>query len=498
MDLSRFVRITRDGSATSGGTGYLLHGDLVLTARHVVAGANELVVHYDGREGPAEAKPERVVWEGKDDLDVAVLAVKSDRLLAREVLTPRQFQGEVPWRSRGWARVAPAPSPKSTSVVDGMSGLGGRAYEFSATARRFEVGVDDPPKGVEWWKGVSGAPVFSDRWLLGVIAQGEKPFEGGRLDAIPIAALWKAPGFLAAIGIDASWQELRERRRRDLVVDLTTILTNNPEAAWEITVAEASWRAVVEKKKDGGAGRLAVALCDAPSWRAVLETFDRVHESLWAGEKEDKAEQAETIVQILDRVLPEIYATTSLQALPAAENGLFITLPIETSTLAEVAMAAVDGRGLAYDSISERNSYPLGRGLYVWKRKGLPTDLDISSEGALREFLLQLAATIKMDREDQEAYRQPERLGDLAGGVNAALEREVRQYREPRRYFAYPSSFREACPGLLVQLREKVPALHLVELAAATRREEREQSDPLRSILFRSFDQKRKKGKRRP
>ncbi len=104
MELSRFVRITRDGSDTNGGTGYLLHGDLVLTARHVVAGAQDLVVHYDGREGAAETNEVKVAWEGDGDLDVAILAIGTDLRIPRQVLDPRRFRGEVPWRSRGWAR----------------------------------------------------------------------------------------------------------------------------------------------------------------------------------------------------------------------------------------------------------------------------------------------------------------------------------------------------------------------------------------------------------
>jgi len=350
MDLARFVRITRDGSDTSGGTGYLLNGDRVLTARHVVAGAKELTVHFDGHEGPDVARKVWVEWQGEADLDVAVLGVEADLRLARQILEPGRFRGELTWRSRGWARAARQPAPESTSIVDAMSSLAGRAYEFSPTARRFEVGVDDPPDGVDWWKGVSGAPVFCDQWLVGVIAHGDPTFEGGRLGAIPIAALWTAPRFLEAVGYDASWQELRARRRRELIGDLAAILEEHPKAADAIAAESPAWGAVL-RRKGGGVAALAEALCEAPSWRSVLEAFDQAHRKLAEGAAaETTSEEADAIVEVLDRVLPEVYGASEMHEAPFAAGGLLVTLPVETSTLAEVAMAAKLARS-AGDSV---------------------------------------------------------------------------------------------------------------------------------------------------
>jgi hypothetical protein len=81
----------------------------------------------------------------------------------------------------------------------------------------------------------------------------------------------------------------------------------------------------------------------------------------------------------------------------------------------------------------------------------------------------------------------------LAPLVNLQIERDVR-FGEPRRYFAFSREFAEKHRAFLARVREQVPALHLVELAAKTLVEERIACEPLQSILFRSFrGRKRKK-----
>ncbi len=486
MDLSRFVRITRDGSATNGGTGYLLHSDLVLTARHVVADASELVVHYDGRLGPAEAKVERVAWEGAGDLDVAVLEVKTDRLLAREVLDPRRFRGELRWRSRGWARVAPLPSPASTSVVDAMSALGGRAYEFSVTAERFEVGVDDPPVGVDWWKGASGAPVFSDRGLLGVIAHGDRPFEGGRLAAIPIAALWGAEGFLAAIGNDASWQELRARRREELVDHLTEILTEHRKAAETLAAEDESWRRALLDKEHGGPAGLARALVAAPSWRGVLNAVYCAHQRLLnAGNVGSSAGEAEALGRLLNRALPDVYAASEILQSPFAAGSLVLTLPVESETLAEISMAAIEGRPLDFDAVKGRRDVPRGRAMFSLESLTQPTDFDWKGEGAVREWILYLADWLGMAPKTLQTLGAPERIESLAKLVNHEIERDVRDHL-PRRFFLFTPEFQKKHGDFLTELGNRLPALQLAVLAGHELADELIATEPLLNILFHS------------
>ncbi len=485
MELSRFVRITRDGSATQGGTGYLLHGDLVLTARHVVTGAQDLVVHYDGREGLAETKKVRIAWEGDGDLDVAILDIETDLRIPRQVLDPRRFRGEVPWRSRGWARAAPEMQEGDACVVDGMSPLSGRAYEFSPKARHFDVGVDDPPRSVEWWKGVSGAPVFSDQWLVGVIACGDSPFDGKRLKAIPVAALWKEPGFLKEIGHDASWQELRERRRRALIDHLSEILSKHHKAAETLAAEEESWRRAL--KSEGAAG-LAKALVDAPSWRSVLKAIDGAHERLLKSKDADSRGEARALEEVLRRALPEVYSASEYVSSPLEEGSLIVTLPVETETLAEVAMAAIEGRAVDYSEVKGKHDLPKGRGMYRFESLNQRTDFDYKSEGRVREWIVLLAEHLGLQPRVVETLGTPERMDELAQLVNFDLEREVRRYNLPRRYFLFTPDFQELHGDFLPLLSEKLPALQLGVLQGRGMADEIMNTEPLLSILFRSHE----------
>lgn len=485
MELSRFVRITRDGSDTKGGTGYLLHGDIVLTARHVVAGAQDLVVHYDDREGRAETRKVRIAWEGGDDLDVAVLAIETGLRIPRQVLDPRRFRGEVPWRSRGWARAAPETPEGNACVVDGMSPLSGRAYEFSPTARHLHVGVDDPPRSVEWWKGVSGAPVWSDRWLIGVIAQGDTPFDGKRLNAVPVAALWKEPGFLREIGHDASWQELREGRRRALADHLSEILQEHHRAAETLAAEDETWRRTL--KAEGAAG-LAKALVDAPSWRSVLQAIDAAHDRLLKSKTADSSGEARALEALLRRALPEVYAASEYATSPLEEGSLVVTLPVETETLAEVAMAAIEGREVDFLEVRGKHDLPQGRGMYRFESLNQRTDFDYKSEGRVREWIVSLAEHLGLQPRVIQTLGTPERFDELAKLVNFELERDVRRYSLPRRYFLFTPDFQGLHGDFLALLSEKLPALQLGVLEGRGMAEEIMDTEPLLSILFRSSE----------
>ncbi len=241
MELARFVRITRDGSPSKGGTGYLIARHLVLTARHVVAGATRIEVLYDGADGKqAAAEPIQPPYLGDGDLDIAVLRIATDLDIPTVPLSPERFHGERPWRSRGWARAAREVKGDQAKQVDHMSALAGTAYEFSSEAQSFEAGVNDPPTEVEWWMGASGAPVFlGDRFperLVGVIAHGQRPFDGTRLRAVPLAAVWD-DRFLAAIDYEATEAERRHRRREDLISSLASALNLHESAAQAIAAS---------------------------------------------------------------------------------------------------------------------------------------------------------------------------------------------------------------------------------------------------------------------
>lgn len=502
MDLARFVRITRDNSPA--GTGYLIARNLVLTARHVVAGTAKIEVRYDRADGEeATAEPTEPPYLGGGDLDIAVLRLTTDLDIPVVPLAPDRFRGDRSWRSRGWARAAPEIADDEANQVDHLCALAGTAYEFSAQAHSFEVGVNEPPTGLSWWKGASGAPVFlSDRSperLVGVIVHGNQPFDGKRLRAVPLAAVW-GDQFLAAIDYDKTREERRQRRRGELISSLASILDRQKGAAQAIAAENPEWQEAFKLKESGGYQGLATALCETGSWRKVIEALDRAHLKLVKQEEDEArktptASDSETIVRIVERVLPEVYYSTASQALPDGE-GSFLALPIETETLAEITMAAIDGRDLVLDEVKEQKTFPKSPVQIDPRHSKVPQGFDFNRDAALSEWLGVIARWIGLDTDDLEALNSPNRLDEFAQRIDREIETEVER-EGPRRYFVYPRNFAQGHAKFLERLKDALPSLRIVELTEKTRLEERDACEPLRAILFRSYERRNKKGRRR-
>lgn len=498
MELARFVRITCDRSPS--GTGYLIARHLVLTARHVVEGATRIEVLYDGADGKqAAAEAIGPHYLGEGDLDIAVLRVETALDIPSVPLAPERFRGDRPWRSKGWAEAAREVEADDARQVDHMSSLAGKAYEFSSAAQSFEAGVNDPPAGVEWWKGASGAPVFlgdrSPERLVGVIASGRRPFNGKRLHAVPLSAAWNDPRFLAAIEYDQTREERRQRRRGDLISSLAIILARNESASHAIAAELSAWQEALARKESGGFLGLATALCEAASWRNVIEALDRAHLKLIAQEGEAPAGNSEVIVRIVERLLPEVYYSTAGHVLPDGE-GSVLELPVETETLAEISMAAIDGRCLTFDDVKEKRSYP-GSPLQIDPdHPQVPNGFDFSTNAALGEFLKVTARWLGLDPKDFKTLSSPERIDELAQRIDREIEADVRR-SEPRHYFVYRSEFAQSHRAFLERLELAVPSLKLVALTGKTLNEERDACEPLRAILFRSYERRSKKGRRR-
>lgn len=491
MELKRFVRVlARDGDRRRGGTGYLIDGERVLTARHVVEEAGSISVLYDQPTGGGvQTAPTEVAWQGEGDLDVAVLRVSTGLRLGRLLLQPVTWEGgDRPYRSRGWAIAGGEPPPAEPSVLPGFTELAGTAFEFVAEAASFGCSVEAPPNGAEWWKGASGAPVFCERNLVGVIDSARDAFRGGRLTAVPVTALWQSPGFREAVGADATREEILEERRQDLRRHVEEILRGSPEAALALAAERPDWKTLLQTE---GSAALAAAICASASWAEVLDAIDGAHEKL--GRRAEHAAAADGLFQLLHRLLPELYAAEALVALPEAPGGYLVSFPVETETFAEIAMAAFDGRPLAFQEADTPQRFPAGTALLRPPDPDQEHGYDFTSEEGFRQWLLRLADWLDLEPSHQRAASEPHRVRELARIVDHQIEREATRYRMPRRYFAYPHGFATAHQPFLARVRESLPALHLVELAGESLDEERRALDPLQMILYRAFRARRSK-----
>ncbi|MFD5840907.1 NACHT domain-containing protein [Streptomyces chartreusis] len=192
------------GPATSG-SGYLVGSRALLTARHVIIPALSQggTVWFRLLCGPGQAADQgwqraRVVW-ASEELDAALVATGIDGV-------PRSAP-EVGWGrvESTWPLPCTAVGFPARELADGTQDsdqLAGTVVPL-AQLKRGRIAVDvrgSGRGGTNSWGGFSGAGLFALNRLIGVVT-GLSPstaYEGRRLYAVPVAALWADAGFRAA------------------------------------------------------------------------------------------------------------------------------------------------------------------------------------------------------------------------------------------------------------------------------------------------------------
>lgn len=197
LDPCRAVQVLAD--RTGGrrlGSGYQVAADLVLTADHVIAGAQALTVRFIDGPGRIREVPARTVW-AHGSVDLAVLRLDT----ATAGLTPVRF-GQLrgaaaceavgyPWFKLREEHVA-ADSAAPGTYRESHHARGSGTPHSNRRAGTLELTVaaplahPDPTRSA--WEGMSGAAVFSDGLLVGVISENHTLEGPGWLTARPATA----------------------------------------------------------------------------------------------------------------------------------------------------------------------------------------------------------------------------------------------------------------------------------------------------------------------
>ncbi|MFF8769123.1 tetratricopeptide repeat protein, partial [Kitasatospora sp. NPDC015120] len=193
------------GSTPWPGSGYAVGGRLVLTSAHVTGPAGTRVkVFHPGLGGDAGGT---VVWagtpRGRDDAALVLVddsphwqpptdPVVWGRPATSEPGAPCETWG-VPDEAqrKGW----PVEAVQLGGEINPGSGLAGNQYVMDL---RTPV-AGWPGDGTSPWGGLSGAAVFCDRYLTGVVASDRAHSGHGRLNVVPSYVLHHDPAFRAAL-----------------------------------------------------------------------------------------------------------------------------------------------------------------------------------------------------------------------------------------------------------------------------------------------------------
>ncbi len=488
MNLEGFVRIVaRNGTGLSKtGTGYRVRAHRILTAAHVVAGAEHIDLFTESAtDAPS---PAQVEWAGTEaGLDVALLACEpggtSHGLVTSLADSP--LRETARWESRGYPRSA---TPKVPLV-----GLSGEAYAFTRAAATFEVTVSAATGQVDDWRGISGAPVFVGQRLLGVVGEAPQVHQGGRLHSTPSHLLLTNPGFRAALGKD----ECDERRER-LLADIRQLLTTDGKAAEELSRVGAArglpgWKSGFA---GGGAIELGREIAERTPVFEVLMALNAAHLGLSPASSGGGSEAAATIERLLERVVPLVYERSLAYELPEGGAGLLLRLGVKTDTLVEIAMAGLDGRPFRFLPLSTGAEYPKPKGSLPE-----PPEAGIDPRGtrAFEDFVFDLVQRTPLDPDDKRQLTDPQvpeerRLRDAVRLLNGHYEWEAQHIKEPLRYYFILRRLSTGQhEGFIRRLREALPAIRLVEPTGDDLVAERELSRPLRDLLFRAQTSQRER-----
>jgi hypothetical protein len=190
------------------GSGLLVADRLVLTAAHVVGATGGAArVRFPAERGPV-LHDCTVVWARRDDaLDVALLAIGDPQWTPPAGLPDLRWgrlvsaAPRVPCEGVGFPQVNVGPDRiRDTEHLSGWINTLGRAK-----SRRWDVSVDSAPAATPSaqsspWAGMSGAGLFCNGLLVGVITQDATGYDSRRVTAVRSDELITDPEFTALLG----------------------------------------------------------------------------------------------------------------------------------------------------------------------------------------------------------------------------------------------------------------------------------------------------------
>ncbi|MFE4827673.1 trypsin-like peptidase domain-containing protein [Streptomyces sp. NPDC056672] len=197
------------------GSGYLVTARLVLTAAHVIVADSDghRSYHTLATNEVIRLRAEhadtlyagRVVWRGQgEDLDVALVEI-TDEDWPKKVMTPVRWGRTTCHTTR--VDCAAAGFPQVLRLPDrrrDREHLSGRINPAAGDkAGQYHVQVDNAPSrhmdGESPWAGMSGAALFSDGLLIGVVIIDLDGFDGRRLTAVRMTEVFADTDFFNLI-----------------------------------------------------------------------------------------------------------------------------------------------------------------------------------------------------------------------------------------------------------------------------------------------------------
>ena len=218
----RRVVETYDPATEIRGSGFLLSPSIVLTARHCVPAPPGRAVAVRASDDSQFRHGATVRWVGAGDCDVALVELPEGERVSRSVAPPVWLGRPVavmecqavgfPWAQERPGQMRPRTAAEAPRMrLSPLTGLRAGTYDLDIESAEPETRAP----GSSPWSGMSGAALFAEGSLIGVVTEDPRRFGPNRLRAVPVEMLLQdeeAAGILAPgiAGFGPVWPGHRE------------------------------------------------------------------------------------------------------------------------------------------------------------------------------------------------------------------------------------------------------------------------------------------------
>lgn len=502
------------------GSGYLIGADLVLTARHVVFGKDEL--HDTARviKMRTRAQAKQPGFKGWAEATCTWSAIEHDLALLR--LQDAQQLGEgVP---QGSVPLGPLPRDQWVKDVEAIgfpqfmvTGFPGRIAPDAARDALFARGeIRDPGQagderlplaittfgpneaqreralkaGASWWGGMSGAALCHHEAVVGVVVvDSSTGLDRSVLRVVPMRLVLANPEFRAARGLESAYRP-REGYRADMITRLTLAEPVLAALCGRLGLAETAVSTKQQRAHEAIEGLLARDLCQG------LEALEAVYDEFDAPGNGQRKEQRETVIRLalaLAAAMADEQAVAEVHIHKESPDRPIFDLPCGLAASAEPVMAAVDGRAPEFLPETDERKWPSGKyRLEIFPEAGAEggaTSLGNLRDDVVDQFspgvgnLRSRVADIMIDNflRSPHQYPNPVQKLDMAKKHFAAASRKKTYYiAEP-----FDSSRMGDVEASLGQIKSDFQKLVMLRLSAGHEGADVERLAPLRDMLVR-------------
>lgn len=446
------------------GTGYPVAKNRILTARHVLfppkrdpTRPRRLRWYYQtgAAHNWSDIADQDVRWDGGSGCDAAVIETafppNAEGWGDLAVHSPRPGD----WESEGFPKVGTLEDHSRVATA-----LQGRMHRAAKAASFFALDLGGGPSEKKLLEGASGSPVMSQGKNFGVIFECPPDFDNKRLWAVPSRRLLEIPEFCEAVGLTpetAAYDLLREQ----VIFDLSE---------------SADARQALEACLPGGGGNLASKECQAWALRLFNTLFNLKLERLIPALRKAhrdlchkrKFPAARAVAKAANAILPAVFDRVDVHRL---QSRLFdgalalIDLPAATYTVAEIFMAAAEGRQVHLDKLDAGEKADVSDSdLFATYRVPAPptAGMDPGWESwtqNVEEYLASKFIKPGYDRHLKTAEHRRKMIANRLGG-------EVEEQRTRYVVCQFDSKEeRSKAKNALLPLRERYPELVLLDLS---------------------------------